>query len=249
MNESLKGKEWLLSIDYIGPSINWALRELEIGGLSKYDIIETLNVCRTIGGHIVWPRGSNLVYKINQTRGGGNSVYDRIDWTLYLVQFCYKYDFDITKIREIVIQTYQKETFYRISKLINAICESKSWFNELGSFNGFCDQFILKGSFVDENYEVKWFAKMFPMFPEDYKQFSLNNVNAVKQRNLNILLAKYGHIIDELFCDGEETYLLKDLKHKFENEGIVDENDFNDALEECLLQGWIIDCGNGIYTR
>ena len=60
MNESLKGKEWLLSIDYIGPSINWALRELEIGGLSKYDIIETLNVCRTIGGHIVWPRGSNL---------------------------------------------------------------------------------------------------------------------------------------------------------------------------------------------
>ena len=96
MNESLKGKEWLLSIDYIGPSINWALRELEIGGLSKYDIIETLNVCRTIGGHIVWPRGSNLVYKINQTRGGGNSVYDRIDWTLYLVQFCYKYDFDIT---------------------------------------------------------------------------------------------------------------------------------------------------------
>lgn len=248
VNERLKGKEWLLSIDYIGPSIYWALRESETGGLSKEDIIETLNVCRTIGGHIVWARGSDLVYKINQERGGEKSVYDRIDWTLYLVQLCYKYDFDIAKVEVIVKQTYPKGIFDRISKLIGAICESKSWFNEFGSFNEFCDQFILNGSFVDENYEVKWFAKILPIFPENYRQFSLNNTNAVKQRNLNILVAKYTHIIDELFCDGGETYLLRDLKCKFENEGIVDEN-FNDALEECLLQGWIIDCGNGIYTH
>ena len=66
-----EGKEtkWLLSADYIGPSINWALKEVENGVLSNDDVIGVLNTCRTIGGHIVWPRGKHLKYKINQARG------------------------------------------------------------------------------------------------------------------------------------------------------------------------------------
>lgn len=55
--------------------------------------------------------------------------------------------------------------------------------------------------------------------------------------------------MDKLFRDGGESYALENLKYEFEKEGIVDENDFNEALEYFILHGWIIECGNGYYTR
>lgn len=48
--------EFLLSSDYIGPSIYWA-REC---GIEDSEIREFLKICRTIGGHIVWPRGTEI---------------------------------------------------------------------------------------------------------------------------------------------------------------------------------------------
>lgn len=178
-----ENEEWLLSADYIGPSINWALEEVKLGTLSNDDIIEILNVCRTIGGHIVWPRGRHLIHKINPSRGGEESVYDRIDWTLFLVKICYINDFEEAEIQKIILERYQREIYFRVVELISAICETKSWFKEIGSFVDFCNQFILIGSFVNEKYEINWFAKQFPVFPENYKQFSINNTQAIQRRN------------------------------------------------------------------
>lgn len=183
-----KEKEWLLSADYIGPSINWAMREVKNGALGRGEVIDALNVCRTIGGHIVWPRGSHLEYKINQARGGIRAVYDRIDWTLYLVKLCYQKSFSLSEINEKLLERYQRDVYYKIHDLVCAICESKDWFKIFGSFENFCNQFILRGSFVDEKYEIKWFAKQLPVFPDDYRQFLINNTEAVNKRNQNICL-------------------------------------------------------------
>mgnify|MGYP000140174025 FL=1 len=79
-------------------------------------------------------------------------------------------------------------------------------------------------------------------------QIKIINNRAIKMAD-KIILNKYGKIMDKLFRDGGESYALENLKYEFEKEGIVDENDFNDALEYCILHGWIIECGNGYYTR
>ena len=137
----------------------------------------------------------------------------------------------------------------RIARLIEAICESECWFKKFGSFNRFCDQFLLNGSFVSETYEVNWFAEILPILPVDYKQFALNNAKAVERRNCRILASMYGKIVDNLFCDGGEIYLLKEIERKFAEAGIVGEDDFNDALADCISQGWIVEFGDGVYTR
>lgn len=243
-------KEWLLSADYIGPSINWTLDQ---NRLSKEDVAGILSICRTIGGHIVWPRGSDLKLKINTERGGEKCVYDRIDWTLYVLKACYECSFnnkDVeNKINKEVGETYKNELLGRIARLIEAICESECWFKKFGSFNRFCDQFLLKGSFVSETYEVNWFAEILPILPVDYKQFALNNAKAVERRNCRILASMYGKIVDNLFCDGGEIYSLKEIERKFAEAGIVGEDDFNDALADCISQGWIVEFGDGVYTR
>lgn len=72
----------LLSSDYIGPSVYWARER----GVSDDKIRDFLKQCRTIGGHIVWERGSDLKYKVNTSRSGSDGVYDRFDWTLLLLK-------------------------------------------------------------------------------------------------------------------------------------------------------------------
>ena len=79
------GETYLFSSDYIGPSVYWA-REL---GISDRGITEFLNICRTLGGHIIWPRGGERpkgVFTPNQAKSGCSGVYDRIDWTLQLLK-------------------------------------------------------------------------------------------------------------------------------------------------------------------
>jgi len=65
------------SSDFIGPSRAWAkyvlIEDIQIG--------EYLKKARTIGGHVIWPL-NGTPRTINTARGGGNSVYDRIDLTL-----------------------------------------------------------------------------------------------------------------------------------------------------------------------
>lgn len=51
-----------------------------------------------------------------------------------------------------------------------------------------------------------------------------------------------------MFPDGGETYTIEEVKRLFEEEGVCPKN-FEDALSTCVEEGWIIDCGNGNYTR
>ena len=51
-----------------------------------------------------------------------------------------------------------------------------------------------------------------------------------------------------MFPDGGETYTIEEVKRLFEEEGVYPKN-FEDALSKCIEKGWIIDCGNGNYTR
>ena len=54
--------------------------------------------------------------------------------------------------------------------------------------------------------------------------------------------------MERMFPDGGETYTIEEVKRLFEEEGLYPKN-FEDALSKCIEEGWIIDCGNGNYTR
>ena len=90
-----KGK-YLLSSDYIGASIYWAIE----AGLNKEEIVQFLKISRTLGGHIVFPRG-NGTPTINQARGGEKTYYDRFDLTLLALKKWYLGDAD-TRIGEAI---------------------------------------------------------------------------------------------------------------------------------------------------
>lgn len=55
-------------------------------------------------------------------------------------------------------------------------------------------------------------------------------------------------VMERMFPDGGETYTIEEVKRLFEEEGVYPKN-FEDALSKCIEEGWIIDCGNGNYTR
>ena len=101
-------EEILLSSDYIGPSVYWAKEY----GYVDSDINDWLKIARTIGGHIVFPRGfqegyyynyvckkyikgkNNAKYKnkyitINIAKGGASGFYDRADWVFELIKIYY----------------------------------------------------------------------------------------------------------------------------------------------------------------
>ena len=82
---SIDKGEHLLSSDYIGASIYWAQK----AGLDDEKIKENLKISRTIGGHILFPRGEKIDGKsvtVNLTRGGEKGYYDRFDLTLYAIK-------------------------------------------------------------------------------------------------------------------------------------------------------------------
>ena len=55
-------------------------------------------------------------------------------------------------------------------------------------------------------------------------------------------------VFDYLFHDGGETYTYKELQAEFENYG-VDVSNFRKLLDTYIDDGWITDCGTGVYTR
>lgn len=73
--------KYLLSSDYIGASIYWAQK----AELNDRIILDHLSISRTIGGHILFPRGGKLE-TVNQARGGEKGYYDRFDLTLYAIK-------------------------------------------------------------------------------------------------------------------------------------------------------------------
>lgn len=174
-------KEFFLSSDYIGPSIYWASKKV----LSSKKILEILNKCRTIGGHIVWPRGNGET--INQARSGEKGFYDRIDWTLFVIkQFCDN-DFSENETHSICLSKFGDKYINPITKVLESINRYKTWFKEFGDYSiafvNFCKQFKLEGCFVNEKYDVNWFAPPIPFLPDDYELFAENNISAIEKRN------------------------------------------------------------------
>lgn len=141
---------YLLSSDYIGPSVYWA----EKAGLSDNEIINYLRISRTLGGHVVFPRGEHSrvtyhfppnrfgnVYPItlNNARGGKKGYYDRFDLTLFALKQLFE----------------DKEIANKLIK--KAWLNYSDWFDLFkvngNGFNTFIDFFKLN-DFVDKNYEV-----------------------------------------------------------------------------------------------
>lgn len=83
----IDGGNHRLSSDYIGASVYWAKQ----AGLSDEDIVEYLKISRTIGGHMVFPRGGQRKI-VNQARGGKDSYYDRFGLTLFAIKKWYLND-------------------------------------------------------------------------------------------------------------------------------------------------------------
>ncbi len=183
-----------LSSDYIGPSAYWAEKQ----GISNEKIVEFLSVCRTIGGHIVWPRGKDITYDgtltINCAKGGEKGVYDRIDWTLLLIKIFYecqeKSEF-FNKInsvfREEICRYSAKSNLDRMYHSIERIYAV--WLRKFHKFGNFCDQFRLKGSFVDCDYNVIPMADWFPLLPNYHMCYIENLCKAIQNRN-NIMAGK-----------------------------------------------------------
>ena len=73
------------------------------------NIKEILKISRTLGGHLVWPRGNNK--SVNTLKGGklkagcNYGFYDRIDWVLLLLKIFY---LTIHKDRHDYIQQIKK---------------------------------------------------------------------------------------------------------------------------------------------
>lgn len=125
--------KYLLSSDYIGASIYWAKE----AGLNDDIILDHLKISRTIGGHILFPRGGGKE-TVNQARGGKNGYYDRFDLTLYAI----------------------KEWFVRNnnSKIDYAIENYHEWFelfidddNCKNGFKNFVEFFKLEGFIYEQN--------------------------------------------------------------------------------------------------
>ena len=177
----------LLSSDYIGPSVYWAQQE----GISIENIRDFLGTCRTIGGHMVWPRGSDITWDgtltINTAKGGDGGVYDRIDWTLLLIKIYYSFPKrdDFFQCLRCIFPAEKidmcKSSFLR---MYGAISRAYTvWFSRFGSFERFCDQFMLNGSFVDETFRVKKMIDWFPLLPNPYMEYINNLCQAIQNRN------------------------------------------------------------------
>lgn len=154
------------SSDYIGPS---ATRAFQMG-VDDLTVGTAIKECRTIGGHMIWPRH---VANVNTSRG--KAACDRIDIKLLEIKDFYMSNFSEKAMLSPAIR--------------NALVRDKAWFQKFVGFQGFSDTFLLVGSFVDMNYEVAELAEInpengfIPETEEKYRRFIQENVNAVKRRN------------------------------------------------------------------
>ena len=184
----LNDSDYLMSTDYIGPSVYWARYKK----ISDEVIIRFLSVCRTIGGHMAWPRGRDIIVKINGARAGEKGVYDRIDWTLALIKIYYetlnkgKEDFVMNALK-IDAENKEKDNtaIRRFERMYKAFCCSRTWFELFDSFPGFCRQFKLtdKNGFVNEDFKVNNMAPWYPFLPVNYGDYINKICDAVKVRN------------------------------------------------------------------
>lgn len=142
---------WIqINFYYIGASVYWAVK----AGFSEDEIIDFLRISRTLGGHIVFPRGENshITYRfpankfgkehpitMNNSRGGEKGYYDRFDLTLFAIKRLFENKEISNKLMEKAWSNYS------------------DWFDlfrkENNGFKTFVDFFKLN-DFVDNDYEV-----------------------------------------------------------------------------------------------
>lgn len=158
-----------LTTDYIGPS----LTSMKRAGIPDSETWDCILKCRTIGGHLVWPRvkyGINPSKAFSGSRGYG--ISDRIDIALY----------EIKCVLDGKMEMPVYNTILR--KRITEIEENKKWF-EGKTFKDFCKDFYLTGSFVDEHTEIIWFADpiLGKINERTMRLYMENNINAINKRN------------------------------------------------------------------
>ena len=95
----------------------------------------------------------------------------------------------------------------------------------------------------DEEFKEKWNISDHRMLVVDIEENDMRE-NDYKDTERRILFS----VMERMFPDGGETYTIEEVKRLFEEEGLHPKN-FEDALSKCIEEGWIIDCGNGNYTR
>lgn len=95
----------------------------------------------------------------------------------------------------------------------------------------------------DEEFEKDWHISDHRMLVVDIEENDMreNDYENIENRILY-------SVMERMFPDGGETYTIEEVKRLFEEEGVCPKN-FEDALSTCVEEGWIIDCGNGNYTR
>lgn len=95
----------------------------------------------------------------------------------------------------------------------------------------------------DEEFKEDWNISDHRMLVVDIEENDMRE-SSYKDTERRILCSVMGR----MFPDGGETYTIEEVKRLFEEEGVYPQN-FEDALSKCIEEGWIIDCGNGNYTR
>lgn len=146
-----------LGSDYIGPSINWAMK---INDITKEDIINFIQISRTIGGHIFFPRWikdyttgkfhSGL--SINNAKGGVKGFYDRFDLLLFDLELWYS---------------------GKKCKLKDVYDKNKIWLNEFKNFSGYIEFFKLE----DFTNSDKTLIKALLSYDEETNTFNYLNNN------------------------------------------------------------------------
>lgn len=95
----------------------------------------------------------------------------------------------------------------------------------------------------DEEFKENWNISDHRMLVVDIEENDMRE-NDYENTESRILYS----VMERMFPDGGETYTIEEVKRLFEEEGVCLKN-FEDALSKCIEEGWIIDCGNGNYTR
>lgn len=95
----------------------------------------------------------------------------------------------------------------------------------------------------DEEFKGDWNISDHRMLVVDIEENDMRE-SGYKDTEKRILCS----IMEKMFPDGGETYTIEEVKRLFEEEGVYPK-DFKDALSKCIEEGWIVDCGNGNYTR
>jgi len=160
-------------------------------GIKDNEIVDFLRIARTIGGHMLWPRGKQPT--VNQAKAGSGGFYDRIDWTLIVIETFYRiaitkkeneacFITECKKLLPLDVCNYNQFEA-KFIKMFIALTTHKMWFEKFGTFGEFCEFYKLRGNFVDDQYSVIELAPLFPILPQNYEKYISNSIDAIKKRN------------------------------------------------------------------